>query len=694
MKCKILHEAAGRMRLHVEQHRMTADQADVLEAYLRSLDGISEALVYERTADVIIGYTMDRAALIRCLSQFSYDMRETEMLDVEHSSRAISRRYEEEIVDTVLRHYFKRMFLPMPIRHAITIVKSVKYIWLGLKCLARGRIEVPVLDATAIAMSILTGDFATAGSVMFLLRIGEILEEWTHKKSVDNLARTMSLNIEKVWTVTDDGQEILADIRSINQGDRIIVRMGNVIPLDGKVISGEAAVNQASMTGESVPVIKRTGAYVYGGTVVEEGECLIEVDCEAGAGRYDRIVNMIEDSERLKSEREGRAIHIADRLVPYTLGASGLLYMLTKNVTRAMAVLMVDFSCALKLAMPLAVLSAMRECSEHKITVKGGKFLEQIAKADTIVFDKTGTLTYSEPRVACVRSFCGKSEDEILRIAACLEEHFPHSMANAVVNAARDRNLQHEEMHTSVEYVVAHGIASSIQDERVVIGSYHFVFEDEATRIDESQQAAFDELPEEYSQLYLAIGGKLAGVICIEDPLREDAAETMKRLHDCGFKNLIMMTGDSSRTAAVIAKEVGVDSYYAEVLPEDKAEFIKEEHSLGRTVIMIGDGINDSPALSEADCGIAISSGAAIAREVADVTIQADSLGELVALKRLADKLEDRIDGNYRVIVSFNGMLILLGALGIMPPTTSALLHNVSTIAIGLNSMTRLDKKE
>ena len=690
MKCTILHESRGRLRVHLGLSRMTMQQADLLEVYLPQADCVDAAKVYDRTCDVVIVYRPGcRAEVIDILRRFSWQQTEALVPQIENSSRALNRQYEEQLVFTVVRRYAKKLILPAPLRHFITACKAVKYIFNGLKSLFSGRIEVALLDATAITVSILQGDFETAGSVMFLLKIGEILEEWTHKKSVHDLAHSMSLNIDKVWVHCGD-QEILRNVTDVEVGDEIIVRTGNMIPLDGTVVSGEATVNQSSMTGESVPVSKTEGSYAYAGTVVEEGEFIIRVEHSAGSGRYDRIVNMIEDSEKLKSSTEARASHLADHLVPWSLGGTALTYLLTRNVTRAMSILMVDFSCALKLSMPLAVLSAMREASRHSISVKGGKFMEAVSEASTIVFDKTGTLTRSCPSVAEVITFGGRDRDEMLRMAACLEEHYPHSLARAVVDAAAAQNLTHEECHTEIQYVVAHGIASTVDDEKVVIGSGHFVFEDECCVIPDGEQYKLEALPDRYTHLFLAIGGTLAAVICIEDPLRPEAADAIRQLHAAGFKRIVMMTGDNRRTAAAVADMVGVDDFRAEVLPEDKAAFIQREHEAGHKVIMIGDGVNDSPALSEADVGIAISDGAAIAREIADITISADDLYELVTLRRLSDMLMRRINSNYRFIMSFNSVLILLGVLGILPPATSALLHNGSTIAISLRSMTPL----
>ena len=689
MKFVIKHEIKGRMRIHVSQYRMSYEQADTLLYFLHSNKYVTFAKVYERTGDAVISYVGDRAEIIRTLQQFSYEKVDVPAGVVENSGRELNAKYQEKLIGKIVCRYAGRMFLPYPFRACVTTVKSVKYLWKGLQCLWRRKIEVPVLDATAIGVSIFRNDIETAGSVMFLLGIGELLEEWTHKKSVDDLARTMSLNTGKVW-LRSEGTEVLVDADKIQTGDMVVVHMGNVIPFDGVIAEGEAMVNQASLTGESVPVRKVEGNSVYAGTVVEEGEAVLTVKAVGGASRYEKIAAMIEDTEKLKSGLESKAEHLADRLVPYTLGGTALTYLLTRNVTKAVSVLMVDFSCALKLAMPVSVLSAIREAGEYKITVKGGKFLEAIADADTIVFDKTGTLTKAEPTVAKVVSFDGKSEDELLRIAACLEEHFPHSMAKAVVDAAKERKLDHEEMHSKVEYIVAHGISTTIEGKKVIIGSSHFVFEDEKCTIPEGMEEQFKNLPNEYSHLYLAIEGSLAAVICIEDPLREEAPAVVKALKKAGFTKVVMMTGDSERTAKAVAAKVGVDEYYSEVLPEDKASFVEKEKAKGRKVVMLGDGINDSPALSAADAGIAVSEGAEIAREIADITIGADNLEGIVVLKNISDALMKRIHNNYRTIVGFNTGLILLGVAGILQPTTSALLHNTSTLLIGMNSMKNL----
>ena len=689
MKFKIKHEIRGRIRIHMEQKRMTHEQADILLFYLQNIDGVFRADVYDRTADATIHYKGNRETIIEGLRGFRYEEVEVPNGLLETSGRAMNAEYQEKLVDKILFHYGRKFLLPYPISAAYTTIMSAKYIWKGIKTLMERKLEVPVLDATAIGVSILRSDFDTAGSVMFLLGIGELLEEWTHKKSVDDLARTMSLNVGKVWLKTED-QAVLVPSSKIKAGDQVVVHMGNVIPFDGEVVDGEAMINQASLTGESVPVRRTIGNYVYAGTVVEEGEVTINVKAVGGSSRYEKIAAMIEDSEKLKSGLESRAEHLADKLVPYSLGGTALTWLLTRNTTKALSILMVDFSCALKLAMPISVLSAIREAGMYKITVKGGKYLEAVAEADTIVFDKTGTLTKAKPTVAKVVSFNEMNEDELLRIAACLEEHFPHSMAKAVVSAAKAKHLDHEEMHSKVEYIVAHGISTQIEGKKAVIGSYHFVFEDEKVIIPDGKKEQFDNLPEEYSHLYMAIEGKLAAVICIEDPLREEAAEVIKELREAGLSKIVMMTGDSERTAKAIAKRVGVEEYYAEVLPEDKASFCDKEKAAGRKVIMIGDGINDSPALSAANVGIAISDGAELAREIADITVGADNLRELVTLKKISNGLIRRISRNYRMIVGFNAGLIGLGVAGIIMPTTSALLHNTSTLVIGLKSMQNL----
>ena len=689
MKCKILHESSGRIRLRAEMRRMTMEEADQLEAYLAALPGVRQATVYERTCDMVVLYREGRKQVLDCVAAFRFDRGAMVSSTPENSGRALNRQYQERLVNMVLFRAARVLFLPTPLQKLYTLFRSVRYLWHGVRCLLRGRLEVEVLDALSIGVSIIRNDYSTAASVMFLLRLGELLEEWTRKKSLGDLARCMSLNVDRVWLKRSD-TEVLVPITQVKAGDAVCVHTGNVIPLDGRVLSGEACVNQASLTGESLAVRKAEGACVYAGTVVEEGECVILVEQQSGSGRYDQIVSMIEESEKLKSSTENRALALADRLVPYSLAGTALTYLLTRNATRAISILMVDFSCALKLSMPLAVLSAMRECGSYHITVKGGKYLEAMAKADTIVFDKTGTLTHATPTVARVVPFGGRDERSVLCVAACLEEHYPHSMANAVVKEALRRGISHEEMHSEVEYVVAHGIASRIDGEKVVIGSYHFVFEDEGCVIPAGERERFDALPPEYSHLYLAMGGTLAGVICVADPLREEASAVLNSLRKLGISKAAMMTGDNERTAAVIAKEVGVDEYFAEVLPEDKARFVEQEKAAGRTVVMIGDGINDSPALSAADVGIAISDGAAIAREIADITIAADDLFELVLLKMTANGLLKRTDGNYRFVLGFNGTLIVLGAAGILPPATSALLHNLSTLGISIRSMTNL----
>ena len=667
---------------------MTLRQADVLEYYIRNIDGITDVKVYDRTADTVIFYCGSNKRIIEALAAFSFESAENEGLVPDHTSRVLNREFEDKLVMKVLLRFASKSFLPAPIRAGMAIIRSVRYISAGLKSLLNGKLSVSVLDATAVTVSLVRGDFSTASSVMFMLGLGELLEDWTHKKSVSDLAGAMSLNVDKVWL--KNGEETLVSVSDVKEGDRIIVRTGNMIPLDGKVVKGEAAVNQASMTGEALPVRKVCGSYAYAGTVVEEGECVIEVEKVSGGGRYDRIVKMIEESEKLKSTAEDKASRLADRLVPYTLGGTVLTYMLTRNVTKTLAVLMVDFSCALKLSMPIAVLSAMRECNQYNISVKGGKFLEAAAKADTIVFDKTGTLTYAQPKVAKIVTFGNRAENDMLRLAACLEEHYPHSLANAVVEEATARGLNHEEYHSKVEYVVAHGISSTVENRKVVIGSYHFVFEDENCRIPDGDEQKFADLSDEYSHLYLAVSGVLTAVICISDPLRKEAKDAIKALHALGVKNVVMMTGDNEKTAAAVAREVGVDEYHAEVLPEDKAKFIREEKTAGRTVIMIGDGVNDTPALSEADVGIAINTGAAIAKEIADITISSEDLFEIVKLRELASALTKRIDRNYRFIVGFNFMLIVLGVAGFIQPTTSAMLHNMSTLGISLKSMTNL----
>lgn len=689
MKFFIRHETRGRIRIHLDQKRMSYEQADTLAYYLENLNGVVTAKVYERTCDAVVSYQGSRAEIISGIRAFHYQDVEVPSQVLQSSGRALNSEYQEKLISKVICHYGRKLFLPYPLNAIYTTATSLKYIWKGIDTLLHRKIEVPVLDATAIGVSVFRQDFGTAGSIMFLLGIGELLEEWTHKKSVGDLARTMSLNVGKVWLKKDE-QEILVESGEIQPGDEVVVRMGTVIPFDGTVTDGEAMVNQASLTGESVPVCKKPDSVAYAGTVVEEGEITIRVKTVGGSSRYDKIVTMIEESEKLKSSLEGKAEHLADKLVPYTLGGTALTYLLTRNATKALAILMVDFSCALKLAMPISVLSAIREAGTHKVTVKGGKYLEAIAEADTIVFDKTGTLTKAKPTVVDVVSFEENNPDEMLRIAACMEEHFPHSMAKAVVSAARKKQLAHEEMHSKVEYIVAHGISTTIEDHKAVIGSYHFVFEDEKCVIPEDGQAKFHNIPEEYSHLYLAIDGRLAAVICIEDPLREEAKASVDALRAAGISKIVMMTGDSERTAAAIARRVGVDEYYSEVLPEDKANFIEKEKAAGRKVIMVGDGINDSPALSAANVGIAISDGAEIAREIADITVGADDLQELVVLKEISNALMKRIRRNYRFIVTFNAGLIACGVAGILQPTTSALLHNTSTLAISLKSMQNL----
>ena len=689
MKCTILHEGKGRMRVHVEKVRMTLHRADVLEAYLNHHDAIVHAVVYERTGDVVITYTGRRSAAIAVLAGYKFDVAEYDALVTSADSRRLNREYQDKMFDLVAGRCLRKLFLPAPLDAAYTAFRSIRFLWKGVRCVLSRRLEVEVLDALSIGVSLLRGDFGTAGSVMFLLNLGSLLEEWTRKKSLDDLARSMALNVDKVW-VRSQGTEVLVPLTKVRSGDEVVVRSGNMIPLDGTVLEGEAMVNQAALTGEAMPVRKAEGSTLYAGTVVEEGECVFIAKAEGGSNRYDKIVAMIEESEKLKSSTENRALVLADKLVPWCLGATVVTYLLTRNATRAISCLMVDFSCALKLSMPLAVLSAMRECGSYHITVKGGKYLEALSKADTIVFDKTGTLTRATPQVVEVVPFSGCNEREVLQLAACLEEHFPHSMANAVVRAAKERGISHEEMHSEVEYIVAHGIASRVGGERVVIGSHHFVFEDEKCTIPSAEQQKFDALKPAYSHLYMAASGQLVGVICISDPLRPEAAAVLNGLRALGIRNTVMMTGDSERTAAAIAKQVGVDRFFAEVLPEDKANFVQQAKAEGHTVVMIGDGINDSPALSAADIGIAINSGAAIAREIADVTIKADSLEELVALKAIANSLQKRVHANYRFVLTFNSALIALGALGILQPASSAMLHNLSTIGISLKSMTNL----
>ena len=693
MKFIIKHEIKGRLRIHVVQGRMTCAQADTLCWFLGRQEYVTDAKVYERTADAVICYTGDREEVIAALKSFSYENTDVPENVLSSSGRELNSSFREQLITRVILHYGSKLIVPYPIRKVWLTFKALRYIWKGLKCLARRKIEVPVLDATAIGVSVIRGDFSTAGSVMFLLGVGELLEEWTHKKSVADLARSMSLNVKKVWLKKEE-QEVLVNASDIRPGDTVVVHMGNVIPFDGEVSGGEGMVNQASLTGESLPVRRETGKTVYAGTVLEEGELEIFVKAVSGSTRFEKIVTMIEDSEKLKSALESKAEHLADKLVPYTLLGTGIVGLVTRNATKALSVLMVDFSCALKLAMPIAVLSAIREAGQHGITVKGGKYLEAVAEADTIVFDKTGTLTKAKPTVKEVVVFGDYPEDEALRIAACLEEHFPHSMAKAVVDAAKKRKLYHEEMHSKVEYIVAHGISSYIEEKKVVIGSSHFVFEDETCTVRPEMREKFDALSPEYSHLYLAINGELTAVICIEDPLREEAEDMVRLLKAEGLKKVVMMTGDSERTAASIARRVGVDEYYSEVLPEDKARFVEREKASGRKVIMIGDGINDSPALSAADAGIAISDGAEIAREIADITIAADDLRVIVTLKKLANAMMKRIHRNYRGIVGINSGLIALGVGGMIQPTTSALLHNTSTLAISLKSMQNLLPEE
>ena len=692
MKCTILHDTAGRLRVHLCCKRMTLRQADVLEYYLLAVDGVRSVKVYDRTRDAVVVYDAERERMIRALARFSFEKAEKLDLAPEHTSRTLNREFEDKLALTVMRRCASNLFLPAPVTSALAVIRSAKYIKEGLLALWHRKLSVAVLDATAVTVSMVRGDFATAGSVMFMLRLGEILEEWTHKKSVADLASAMSLRVENVWQQVD-GTEVLTKVTDVKPGDRIVIRTGGMIPLDGRVVEGEAMVNQSSLTGESMPVAKRPGSPVYAGTVAEEGECVVCVEKVSGSGRYDRVVRMIEESEKLKSTAEDKASRMADRLVPYTLGGTAVTYLLTRDVTKMLAVLMVDFSCALKLAIPVAVLSAMRESSGHHISVKGGRFLEAVAKADTIVFDKTGTLTYATPKVAQIVPFGGHREADMLRLAACLEEHYPHSMANAVVEEAKRRGLTHEEYHSQVQYVVAHGISSMVENKKVIIGSAHFVFEDEGCCIPEGEQEKYDALPAAYSHLYLCIDGELAAVICIHDPLRREAKDAVKALHESGFTNVVMMTGDNRRTAESVAAEVGVDAVYAEVLPEDKAAFIRQEKEKGHTVIMVGDGVNDSPALSEADAGIAISTGAAIAREIADITVASEDLFELVTLRKLSEALMARIHGSYRFIVAFNLSLITLGVAGVLPPAISALLHNTSTLGIGLKNMTDLLEK-
>ena len=693
MRCRIMHESNGRMRIRMHQCYMTPAQADKLQYYLAEVPAVKKATVNERCSDAIVFFERGkREEIIKALSEFDYEA--SRAVVPEHTGRELRIRFEDRMCFHIMGFVIRRFFFPMKLRNLITAVKSVPYFFSGLKSLLKGKLEVSVLDGTSILVSMLRKDFATAGSVMFLLKTGDIIEDWTHRKSVDDLARAMALNVDKVWMLSGDGQEILVNISDVRENDHIIIRTGSMIPLDGCVIRGEASVNQSSMTGEAEPVHKEKENPVYAGTVLEEGELVIRVTKTQGAGRYDRIVAMIEESEKLKSASEDRASHLADRLVPYTFGATLLSYLLTGNVTRAISILMVDFCCALKLSMPIAVLSAMREAGDHNISVKGGKFMEAVADAQTIVFDKTGTMTYASPKVAQIVTFGGADQDDALRLAACLEEHYPHSIANAVVKAAEDKGLVHEEKHTKATYIVAHGIASTIDGEKVCIGSHHFIFEDENCMIPEGEQDQFDALPEEYSHLYLAIGGRLTAVILIEDPLRPEAAEVVEGLKNAGFNKVVMMTGDSERTAASVARKTGVTEYFSEVLPEEKAAFIKREHEAGRKVVMIGDGINDSPALSEADAGIAVSTGASIAREIADITIASEDLGTLLTLRELSTRLMDRIDFNYKTIIGFNSFLILMGLFGFFAPTTTALLHNASTVALSMRSMTDLLQRD
>ncbi len=692
MKFQIIHESKNTLRLKAVQYRMSIEQADLLEEYIRRIPGVTYAVVHERTCGAVISYDCESGELIKSLAAFSYEEAKRSIKLVGHSGRELKKVYTEKIIFHVLKRYLKKCFLPAPVRRVICIVRAIPYVFRALKCLLRREINVTLLDGTAILVSLLIGDFETAATIMFMLKLGDYLDEWTHKKSIDDLARSMSIDVSRVWLVSGD-EEISVPIDDISVGETIAVNAGSVIPLDGEILEGEVTLNESSLTGESIPVVKRKGATVFAGTVLEEGRCFIRINQAAGLSRYDRIVKMIEESEKLNSSVEKRASNLADKLVHFCLGGSALTYLLTRDLTRTISVLMVDFSCALKLSMPLAVLSAMREASRYHVTVKGGKYLERLSAATTIIFDKTGTLTRACPTVVDVVPFNGCDRDEMLRIAACLEEHFPHSMAKAVVNAAEKEGLNHKEMHSHAEYIVAHGIASHIDNERAIIGSYHFVFHDEKAVIKEEDQEVFNALPSEYSHLYLAVGGVLSAVICISDPLRPEAKETVKALHSAGFSKTVMLTGDSQRTAKAVAKEIGVDQYLAEVLPEDKAHFIQQEQKLGRTVVMIGDGINDAPALSLADVGIAIDSGAAIAREVADITISSEDLRELIYIKRISDALMSRIRGNYLFVMGFNGALIILGALGIIPPATSALLHNGSTLLLSLNSMTNLLKK-
>lgn len=686
MKFVIKHEIRGRLRVHFVYKNMTFRQADILQYYLMGRENIISSQVFNRTNDAVICYSGDRQAVLDMLKRFSYEKVDVPEQYLENSVRQLNEYYKEKLINKIFMRYACRVVLPMPVKIALTSYSAFKYVLIGIKTLAKGKLEVPVLDATAISVSMIRGDINTAGSIMFLLGVGELLEEWTHKKSVGDLARSMSLNINKVW-LKKDGTEIMVPAKDIKKGDIVVARMGEVVPFDGEVADGEAMINQASMTGEAVPVRKIKGNYVYAGTVVEEGEIGVIVKETSGSGKFDKIVYMIEESEKLKSSMEGKAEHLADKLVPYSLGGTILTYLLTRNATKAISILMVDYSCALKLAMPISVLAAIRQSNDYKITVKGGKFMEKMSVADTIVFDKTGTLTKAEPTVVDVVAFEDRSKDDLLRIAACLEEHFPHSMANAVVNAAKSRNLTHDEFHSKVEYIVAHGIATTINGKRAIIGSYHFVMEDEKCVIPDGKEELFKNLPPEYSHLYLAIENKLSAVILIEDPLREESVETIRELKKNGISKVVMMTGDSDRTAKAIAAQVGVDEYYSEVLPEDKAKFIESETEKGRCVIMIGDGINDSPALSKADVGIAISNGAQLARDIADITIDGEDLSQIVTLIKISKGLMKKIHRNYRSIVGINTALIILGACGLIQPATSALLHNSSTLAIGLSSM-------
>jgi heavy metal translocating P-type ATPase len=678
------------MRVHFCKENMTIEEADKADAYLKSISGIDDVTVYERTGDLIIHYSFDRSELIEILAHFSFENDEVKNIEIVGTARLVQREYEEKLIMTIALRYFRKIFYPLPLRIALAYIKSIKYILKALKSLAKGQLSVSVLDAVAITVSLIRGDFETASSVMFLLKIGEILEEWTHKKSVSDLANTMSLGIEKVWLKNKNDEEVLVSTNKVNVGDKIVLRTSNMIPLDGEVIDGGVTVNQSAITGESVAVNKTVGSHVYAGTVVESGECIIKVTQINGQGKYDRIVKMIEDSEKLKSSLESKASNLADRLVPFSLFGTIFTYAITRNVTKALSILMVDYSCALKLTMPVAVLSAINECSNYNATVKGGKYLEALSKANVIVFDKTGTLTNAQPKVADIITFGNNDKAEMLRLAACLEEHFPHSVANAVVNEAKARGLDHAEQHSKVEYIVAHGISSLVGDENVVIGSYHFVFEDENCTVPQDEQDKFNTIPNEYSQLYMAINRTLVAVICIEDPIKDNVKQTLDDLRANGIDKIVMMTGDSERTARAVAEKLGIDEYYAEVMPEDKAMFIEKMQTDGNSVIMVGDGINDSPALSKADVGIAISSGAAIAKEIADITVSSDDLNSLVTLKEISNLLMARIRSNYRSIMSFNTALIVLGVVGIIPPTTSAFLHNASTLAFTLKSMTKL----